>query len=109
MARCESSGLPRNQEVSGRPHWKDYILFYEYFHGDNGAGLGASHQTGWTGIIARAFDLFARGSAADWRQVSKGDLAARIVSPQGFSLKTASLNLLPTLRHVWKNLIMRMP
>jgi hypothetical protein len=35
------------------PHWRDYILFYEYFHGDNGAGLGASHQTGWTGVVAR--------------------------------------------------------
>ena len=35
------------------PHWRDLILFYEYFHGDSGAGLGASHQTGWTGIIAR--------------------------------------------------------
>ena len=34
------------------PAWKDNILFYEYFHGDNGAGLGASHQTGWTGIVA---------------------------------------------------------
>jgi hypothetical protein len=42
------------------PYWKDYILFYEYFHGDNGAGLGASHQTGWTGLIARTLDLFAR-------------------------------------------------
>jgi len=42
------------------PYWRDYILFYEYFHGDNGAGLGASHQTGWTGIIARVLDLFAR-------------------------------------------------
>ena len=41
------------------PHWRDYLLFYEYFHGDNGAGLGASHQTGWTGIIARAMHLFA--------------------------------------------------
>jgi hypothetical protein len=35
------------------PQWNDYILFYEYFHGDNGAGIGASHQTGWTGCIAR--------------------------------------------------------
>jgi hypothetical protein len=35
------------------PHWRDYLLFYEYFHGDNGAGLGASHQTGWTGLIAK--------------------------------------------------------
>ncbi len=42
------------------PYWRDYILFYEYFHGDNGAGLGASHQTGWTGLIARTLDLFAR-------------------------------------------------
>jgi len=42
------------------PHWKDYVLFYEYFHGDNGAGLGASHQTGWTGLIARMIELFGR-------------------------------------------------
>jgi len=41
------------------PHWRDLILFYEYFHGDNGAGLGASHQTGWTGSIARLMQLFA--------------------------------------------------
>jgi hypothetical protein len=42
------------------PHWKDYILFYEYFHGDNGAGLGASHQTGWTGIVAKLIEFFGR-------------------------------------------------
>jgi hypothetical protein len=40
------------------PHWRDYLLFYEYFHGDNGAGIGASHQTGWTGLIARLMTLF---------------------------------------------------
>jgi hypothetical protein len=40
------------------PHWRDYILFYEYFHGDNGAGLGASHQTGWTGMVARLIQIF---------------------------------------------------
>ena len=40
-------------------YWRDCILFYEYFHGDNGAGLGASHQTGWTGIVARLMHLFA--------------------------------------------------
>ncbi len=45
------------------PHWRDYIQFYEYFHGDNGAGLGANHQTGWTGVIARAMHLFATTSA----------------------------------------------
>jgi len=41
------------------PHWCDLIQFYEYFHGDNGAGLGASHQTGWTGTIARIMHVFA--------------------------------------------------
>jgi hypothetical protein len=35
------------------PHWKDLVLFYEYFHGETGAGLGASHQTGWTGLVAK--------------------------------------------------------
>ncbi len=40
-------------------YWSDYILFHEYFHGDTGAGIGASHQTGWTGTIARTMQLFA--------------------------------------------------
>jgi hypothetical protein len=35
------------------PHWRNHVLFYEYFHGDNGAGIGASHQTGWTGLVAK--------------------------------------------------------
>ena len=39
-------------------HWRDYVLFYEYFHGDNGAGLGASHQTGWTGLVAKIIQLY---------------------------------------------------
>jgi hypothetical protein len=47
------------------PYWRDYLLFYEYFHGDNGAGLGASHQTGWTGLVAVLLDLFARMTAKD--------------------------------------------
>jgi hypothetical protein len=38
-------------------YWRDHILFYEYFHGDNGAGLGASHQTGWTGLVAKLIQL----------------------------------------------------
>jgi len=64
------------------PHWRDYILFYEYFHGDNGAGLGASHQTGWTGTIARVLDLFARIDAADALKVSKDELAGRMTRQQ---------------------------
>ena len=35
------------------PHWREQVLFFEYFHGDNGAGRGASHQTGWTGLVAK--------------------------------------------------------
>ena len=38
------------------PHWRDLILFYEYFHGDTGAGLGANHQTGWTGLVAKLLE-----------------------------------------------------
>ena len=42
------------------PHWRDYLQFYEYFHGDNGAGLGANHQTGWTGLVAKMIELYGR-------------------------------------------------
>jgi hypothetical protein len=59
------------------PHWRDYILFYEYFHGDNGAGLGASHQTGWTGLIARTLDLFARITPAAALRNPKNALLAQ--------------------------------
>ena len=51
------------QKFQEDPHWRDYILFYEYFEGDDGAGLGASHQTGWTGVIARVLHLFATSTA----------------------------------------------
>ena len=61
------------------PHWSNYIQFYEYFHGDNGAGLGASHQTGWTGVIARSVHLFA-GTAID--QVFDVGKAAAFVAPR---------------------------
>jgi hypothetical protein len=57
------------------PHWRDYILFYEYFHGENGAGLGASHQTGWTGILARLMDIFALVSREDLLATPKEILA----------------------------------
>jgi Glycosyl hydrolase family 63 C-terminal domain len=51
------------------PYWRDLILFYEYFHGDNGAGLGASHQTGWTGLIARGMHLFGSSTAEEYLQL----------------------------------------
>jgi hypothetical protein len=46
------------EKFQNDPHWRDYLLFYEYFHGDNGAGLGASHQTGWTGLVAKLIELY---------------------------------------------------
>ena len=64
------------------PYWRDYILFYEYFHGDNGAGLGASHQTGWTGVIARLLDLFGRVDASDTLLTPKERIEARLVREQ---------------------------
>jgi hypothetical protein len=52
------------EKFQNDPHWRDYLLFYEYFHGDNGAGVGASHQTGWTGVIAGLIRLFGTADAA---------------------------------------------
>jgi len=56
------------------PYWRDHILFYEYFHGDNGAGLGASHQTGWTGVVAKCIQLYGLLDAE--RLLDIGDKAA---------------------------------
>ena len=47
------------------PHWRDNLLFYEYFHGDNGAGIGASHQTGWTGLVANVIQLMGWATSED--------------------------------------------
>jgi hypothetical protein len=66
------------------PHWRDLILFYEYFQGDNGAGLGASHQTGWTGVIATLLDLFGRMRAEDLLEAEKGRLQDQIVKQQAY-------------------------
>ena len=63
------------------PHWRDLILFYEYFHGDNGAGLGASHQTGWTGCVAVLIDLFGRVDAADL-ELELGRISDRVIKEQ---------------------------
>ena len=56
------------------PHWRDLLLFYEYFHGDNGAGLGASHQTGWTGIVARMMHFFATSTSAQVLELGKASV-----------------------------------
>jgi hypothetical protein len=64
------------------PHWRDLILFYEYFHGDNGAGLGASHQTGWTGLVAPLLDLFGRFDAKTVLETEHWALTDRIITEQ---------------------------
>ncbi|CAN5331836.1 glucosidase [soil metagenome] len=48
------------QKFQNDPHWRDLLLFYEYFHGDTGMGIGASHQTGWTGLVASLIDEWRR-------------------------------------------------
>jgi hypothetical protein len=63
------------------PHWRDYPLFYEYFHGDSGAGVGASHQTGWTGAIARIAHLFASFKASEMLEQSKEKSAGGTLKP----------------------------
>jgi hypothetical protein len=67
------------------PHWRDYLQFYEYFHGDNGAGLGASHQTGWTGFIARSLHLFATTTAEQVLELGKGAAVVEIEKPASSS------------------------
>src|SRR5262249_30007377 len=64
------------------PHWRDLVLFYEYFHGDNGAGLGASHQTGWTGIVARLMHLFATTTPEKILQMNRMAPAVEVPQPR---------------------------
>ncbi len=52
------------EKFQSDPRWRDYVLFHEYFHGDNGAGLGASHQTGWTGVVAKLIEQYGHRCAA---------------------------------------------
>ena len=66
-------------------YWRDYIQFHEYFHGDTGAGIGASHQTGWTGTIARTMQLFAQMSMEDSLNLGKASALKGTKGP--FSLR----------------------
>ena len=66
---------------AGDPHWKDLVLFHEYFGGDDGRGLGASHQTGWTALVARCLEKTARARAAERREA--GEAAPAPVARRG--------------------------
>jgi hypothetical protein len=72
----------RAAKLQDDPHWRDLILFHEYFHGDNGAGLGASHQTGLTGVIARLMDLFGRLETSSAFELPKDRMMGRLVREQ---------------------------
>jgi hypothetical protein len=66
------------EKFQSDPHWRDLILFYEYFHGDNGAGIGASHQTGWTGLVA-------------WHINSRAVFDKKEVLEKGFDVSTLKI------------------
>ena len=63
------------------PHFRDYVLFYEYFHGDNGAGIGASHQTGWTGLVAKLIQMYGHINSELVLEVPRG--AAQVYKKEG--------------------------
>jgi hypothetical protein len=67
------------------PHWRDLLQFHEYFHGDNGAGLGASHQTGWTGLAALTATLFHLIGSHDWLTRARDTLRPTATSPRAES------------------------
>jgi hypothetical protein len=71
-----------SQKFQEDPYWCDLILFYEYFHGDTGAGIGASHQTGWTGLIAFMQDFFGRIDAKTILETDRIKLSAKLVREQ---------------------------
>jgi hypothetical protein len=89
--RDENSRRPVYGETSkfqSDPHWRDYILFYEYFHGDNGAGIGASHQTGWTGTVAALIQLL---GAMTPEMLLAGDAVAKPYQRPGAAAAAAPL------------------
>jgi hypothetical protein len=79
-----------NDTFQSDPHWRDHVLFYEYFHGDNGAGLGASHQTGWTGLVAVLMTFFGDIDAHTWLELGReGAVAAAATRRKGGAARDA--------------------
>jgi hypothetical protein len=79
-----------NRKFQEDPQWRDHLLFYEYFHGDDGAGLGASHQTGWTGLIARALHLFATSTAEEFLELGKAAAVVEVEPERGGQTRGAA-------------------
>jgi hypothetical protein len=68
------------EKFQSDPQWRDYLQFYEYFHADNGAGLGASHQTGWTGLVAKFIQLY---GLLDAERLLAGGKMSGFAKPEG--------------------------
>jgi len=66
-------------KLQNDPHWRDHLLFYEYFHGDNGSGVGASHQTGWSGFVAILIQLFAAAGGRRYLKLREERMRTNIV------------------------------
>jgi hypothetical protein len=77
------------RKLQDDPYWRDYILFHEYFNGYDGAGLGANHQTGWTGNIALLMDIFARVSQTQALEFGKKHISARKVQNEIIGVRAA--------------------
>ena len=96
LSECDADGLRPvyggSRKFQDDPHWRDLILFYEYFHGDNGAGLGASHQTGWSALVAPLLDLFGRVDAKLLLESERGRLEARLIRQQVSGEKSVRLS-----------------
>lgn len=80
------------------PHWRDYILFYEYFHGDSGTGVGASHQTGWSGTIARTMYVFEKITEEDAIKYGKNNSHSESKS----GIKSEKSNIRKTIKKARK-------
>src|SRR6516165_9718895 len=93
------AGLQGNPQISGgSPLARDLILSYEYFHGDNGAGLGASHQTGWTGIVARLMHLFATTTSEQVIELGKAAAVTEVEQSRGNLTSHAARCKVSTMR-----------
>ena len=80
--RDENGNRPvfgNNRRLQNDPHFRDYVLFHEYFHGESGRGVGASHQTGWTGLVAKV--LQPRRSETDAKREAPPSIALSRVRP----------------------------
>jgi hypothetical protein len=91
------------REIQSDPHWRDHLLFYEYFHGDNGAGLGASHQTGWTGLVARLINAHGLLDAKSYLEIgAEAGASVHLMAPR-FQRNTLST----IFRISWSGIIVR--